>query len=61
MYKFLENIFAIFVEIVFPAQSYQSKFETGSSIAKQFLGKLSKLKSGENWDLVQSVDDPPPP
>ena len=25
------------------------------------LGKLSKLKSGEIWETVQSGDDPPPP
>ena len=30
-------------------------------ISPPALGKLSNRKSNETWELVQSVDDPPPP
>ena len=30
-------------------------------ISKPSLWKLSKLKSGDTWELVQSGDEPPPP
>ena len=41
-------------------QSFMQDIQT-HLLKSHWLGKLSKLKSGEIWETVQSGDDPPPP
>ena len=46
--------FKSFLEFVFKARRGIERIE-------EMFGKLSRLKSGEIWETVQSEDDTPPP